>query len=170
MSNNEVDKLKLHNDEVDKQKNLREKKRTGIQKRKLIDTPFAKSVLSENLYILILFCEWWSTFNLFSNRWPNWCYPRSSFTRNISTEWLRTRQEKRRPNNIFSKKDSRKSKMDLILPIIFAFNPIDGSCYKVMDSSNIQEFFSSVSKMFILQWRKNIRVEKRFKKINNEFK
>ena len=57
MSNNEVDKLKLHNDEVDKQKNLREKKRTGIQKRKLIDTPFAKYVLSENLYIPTLCCQ-----------------------------------------------------------------------------------------------------------------
>ena len=42
MSNDEVDKLKLHNDEVDRQKSLRENKRTGIQKRKLIDTPFVK--------------------------------------------------------------------------------------------------------------------------------
>ena len=57
MSNNGFDKLKLHNDEVEKQKKLREKKRTGIQNRKLIDTPFAKSVLSETLYILILCCE-----------------------------------------------------------------------------------------------------------------
>ena len=57
MSNDEVDKLKLHNDEVDRKKILREKKRTGIQKRKLIDTPFAKYVLSENLFILILCCQ-----------------------------------------------------------------------------------------------------------------
>ena len=34
-----------------------EKRRTGIQKRKLIDTPFWKYVLSENLYILILCCH-----------------------------------------------------------------------------------------------------------------
>ena len=57
MSNDEVDKLKLHNAEVDRQKSLREKKRTGIQKRKLIDTPFVKYILSENLFILILCCQ-----------------------------------------------------------------------------------------------------------------
>ena len=57
MSNDEVDKLKLHNDEVDRQKSLRENKRTGIQKRKLIDTPFVKYILSENLFILILCCQ-----------------------------------------------------------------------------------------------------------------
>ena len=32
--------------------------------------------------------------------------------------------------------------MDLILPIIFAITPIDGSCYRVIDSSNIQESFN----------------------------
>ena len=64
-------------------KNQREKKRTGIWKRILINTPFAKYALSENLYILILCCQWWSTINLFSNRWANWGYSRSSFTRNI---------------------------------------------------------------------------------------
>ena len=57
MSNDEVDKLNLHNDEADKQKSLREKKRTGIQKRKLIDTPFTKYVLLENLFILIRCCQ-----------------------------------------------------------------------------------------------------------------
>ena len=29
-------------------------------------------------------------------------------------------------------------KMDLILSIIFAMTPIDASCYRVIDSSNIQ--------------------------------
>ena len=38
MSNDQVDKLKLNNAEVDKQKGLRKKKRKGIQKWKLIDT------------------------------------------------------------------------------------------------------------------------------------
>ena len=57
MSKNEVDKLKLHNDEADKYKSLRKKKRTAIQIRKLIDTAFAKYVLSENLYILLLCCQ-----------------------------------------------------------------------------------------------------------------
>ena len=30
--------------------------------------------------------------------------------------------------------------MDLILSLMFAITPNDGSCYKVIDSSNIQEF------------------------------
>ena len=57
MSNYEVDKLKLHSAEVNKYKSRREKKTTCIQKSKLIDTPFAKYVLSKNLYILILCCH-----------------------------------------------------------------------------------------------------------------
>ena len=35
--------------------------------------------------------------------------------------------------------------MELIFPIIFAITPIDVSCYRIIDSPNIQEFFSSVS-------------------------
>ena len=31
--------------------------------------------------------------------------------------------------------------MDLILPIIFAITPTDGSCYRVFDSSTLQDFF-----------------------------
>ena len=49
MSNDEVDMLKLHNDEFNKQESLSENERTGIQKRTFIDTAFAKYVLSENL-------------------------------------------------------------------------------------------------------------------------
>ena len=37
-SNDDVDKLKLNNDEFDKEKKLRKKKRKGIQRRNLIDT------------------------------------------------------------------------------------------------------------------------------------
>ena len=45
MSNDEVDKLTLNNNEVDKkEKRLRKKKRASIQKRKLIDTPFPKYI------------------------------------------------------------------------------------------------------------------------------
>ena len=51
MSNAEVEKLKLNNDKVE------EKKRTGIQKRKLTVTLFAEYVSSENIYILILCCQ-----------------------------------------------------------------------------------------------------------------
>ena len=57
MYNDEVDKLKLNNDEVDKKKSLRKKKRTSIQKRKLIDTPYTKNVSSENVHILKLCCQ-----------------------------------------------------------------------------------------------------------------
>ena len=45
--------------------------------------------------------------------------------------------------NFLQKKQNKTGKMDLILPIMFAITPIDGSCYRVIDSSNIQEFFSS---------------------------
>ena len=34
-----------------------------------INTVFDEHVSSENIYILILCCQWWSTINLFSNRW-----------------------------------------------------------------------------------------------------
>ena len=38
--------------------------------------------------------------------------------------------------------------MDLILPFVFAMLPIDGSCYRVIDTSILQEFCSSVSKCY----------------------
>ena len=38
--------------------------------------------------------------------------------------------------------------MDLVLPIIFAMTPIDGSCYRVIDTSILLEFFSSDSKCY----------------------
>ena len=38
----------------------------------------------------------------------------------------------------YPKKDARKRKMDLIMPIIFAISPIDGSSYRVIDSSILQ--------------------------------
>ena len=55
MSNDKVDKLKLNNNEVDKEKRLRKKKLTSIQN--LIDTPFAKYISSEIIYILKLCCH-----------------------------------------------------------------------------------------------------------------
>ena len=48
MSKDEVDKLKLNNNEVIGKKRLRKKKRTSIRKRKLIATPFAKYISSED--------------------------------------------------------------------------------------------------------------------------
>ena len=38
--------------------------------------------------------------------------------------------------------------MDLILPIIFAITSVDGSCYRVIDSSILKEFFSSLSNFY----------------------
>ena len=49
-------------------------------------------------------------------------------------------------HNFLQKKDSRKRKVDLTLPIILAITPIDGSCYRVNDSSILKAFFSCVSK------------------------
>ena len=51
--------------------------------------------------------------------------------------------------------------MNLISPIIFAITPIDGWCYKVINSSVLQEICSSVSKFLscdeenILELRKD---------------
>ena len=48
-SNEEVDEVRLSSGEDDKQKILRKKKKTGIQKRKLVDKQFVKYVLSRNI-------------------------------------------------------------------------------------------------------------------------
>ena len=58
--------------------------------------------------------------------------------------------------------------MDLILPIIFAITPIDGQYYRVIDSSNIQDFFSSVSKCLSCNEEKTLELKK--DKKNNEYK
>ena len=46
--------------------------------------------------------------------------------------------------------------MELIFPIIFAITPIDVSCYRVIDSPNIQEFFSSVSNILSCNKEKTV--------------
>ena len=46
----------------------------------------------------------------------------------------------------FSPKTFLEDEMDLIFPIIFAITPTDGLRNRVIDSSNIREFFSSFSK------------------------
>ena len=56
--------------------------------------------------------------------------------------------ETRKPRTVFFKKYFRKRKMDLILPIIFAMTPFYGSCYRVIDTSGLQEFFSSGPKCY----------------------
>ena len=156
MCNDEIVKLKLNNDEVDKPKNLRKKRKENafrngcwlIQHVKgiYINSVFEKHVTSENMYILILYCHWWSSINLSSNRRTNWCYSSSSAI-----------QEIRIPNSLFSKKDSRKKKADKKRK--FAITLIDESYYRVNNSSILQEFFFIFLKMFIMQWRKKIRVD-----------
>ena len=111
-----------------------------------INSVFEKHVTSENMYILILYCHWWSSINLSSNRRTNWCYSSSSAI-----------QEIRIPNSLFSKKDSRKKKADKKRK--FAITLIDESYYRVNNSSILQEFFFIFLKMFIMQWRKKIRVD-----------
>ena len=60
--------------------------------------------------------------------------------------------------------------MDLILPITFAITPIDGQCYRVIDSSNMKDFFSPVSKFLSCNEEKTLkkvkkdRVEKELEK------
>ena len=56
--------------------------------------------------------------------------------------------------------------MDLILPIIFATTPTDGSCYRVINLSNIQTFFSSVSKFSSCKEEKILELKK-IMNINN---
>ena len=46
--------------------------------------------------------------------------------------------------------------MELIFPIIFAITPIDVSCYRIIDSPNIQEFFSSVSNILSCNKEKTV--------------
>ena len=128
----------------------------------MIDAPFSKYISSGKTHILKLCCQWSSTINHFSKSWTNWNYSRSSFTRNIYAGWLCPRQETKRPNTIFSKKDSRKKKMCLIMPIIFAFIPLDGSCYRVIDSSILQDFFHlSLNSYYAMKKKKQLRKDKR---------
>ena len=56
---------------------------------------------------------------------------------------------------VSQKGDPRKRKMDLILPIIFIITPIDGLCYRVIDSLILQDFFFICLKIFVMLWRKN---------------
>ena len=51
-------------------------------------------------------------------------------------------------------------KTNLILPIIFAVTPADGSGYRVIDSSILQESFSSVPKCSSRNAEKTLRIGK----------
>ena len=58
--------------------------------------------------------------------------------------------------------------MDLILPITFTIIPADASCYRVIDSSTLQEVFSSVSKFLSYNEEKRLQLQK--DKHKNEYK
>ena len=51
--------------------------------------------------------------------------------------------------------------MDLILTIIYAFTPIDRSCYRVIDSSVLKEFFSTVSEFLSCYEEKTVEKDKK---------
>ena len=63
-------------------------------------------------------------------------------------------------------------KMGLILDIIFAVTPVDGSCYRVIDSSILQDVLWSVSKFLSCDEEKrlDLRKDKKITNINNILK
>ena len=73
----------------------------------------------------------------------------------IYTFWYYAVKETKKSKTIFSKKGTRKRNMDLIWPIIFVITSIFGSYYGVIDLSNIQEFFSAVSKCLLCNKEKH---------------
>ena len=56
--------------------------------------------------------------------------------------------------------------MVLILPIMFAITPTDGSCYRVIDSSILQGFFSSALKFLSCYEEKTVENEQKKKRMN----
>ena len=55
-------------------------------------------------------------------------------------EWA-SKKKRKEQTQFLPKKTLVKKKLVLILPIIFAITRIDGSCYRVIDSSVLQDFF-----------------------------
>ena len=108
------------------------KKRNSIRKRKLIDAPYAKYISSENIYILKLYCQRQST--------SSQIFVEIKVIQGVvfpEISKLNDSAPDKKP------KYSRKRKIGLILSNIFAITPIDGSCYRVFNSSILQDFFSS---------------------------
>ena len=58
-----------------------------------------------------------------------------------------SKQRTRRSNPVFSRKKALE-KNEVII------TPIDGSCYKIVNSSVLQEIFFICLKTFIMQWKK----------------
>ena len=63
-------------------------------------------------------------------------------------------------------------KMGLILDIIFAVTPVDGSCYRAIDSSILQDVLWSVSKFLSCDEEKrlDLRKDEKITNINNILK
>ena len=97
---------------------------------------------------MVLCCQWWGTINLFSNRWTNYSYSKSKVALPGISKLDDSVTDKNHGDQaiFYAKKDSRKRKMDLILPIFFATTPADGHFCRVIGSSSLQKFFLSVSK------------------------
>ena len=117
-----------------------------------IYTVYEKHVSSESIYILILYFQWWSTINLFSNHWTIDVIKEVVLPRNLNEAAL---DKKKREQTLFcqKKKNIRKKKMDLILPIIFTIALINGSCSRIIDSSSYSKI---VSKFFSCNTEKTI--------------
>ena len=63
-------------------------------------------------------------------------------------------------------------KIGFILDIIFSVTPVDGSCYRVIDSSILQEVLRSVSKFLSCDEEKrlDLRKDEKITNINNILK
>ena len=136
ISNDEVNKLKLNNDEVEEAVRGRS---WLIHHLNVIytNTVLEKHVSSENIYILILRCQWWSIINLFSNRWTNWSCLRISCTSNIYAERLNTK------HNFSKKKALEKGKWTWYCPLLLLSHQ-SKDCF--IEASVLQNVFSSVTK------------------------
>ena len=108
-----------------------------------IYTVYEKHVLSESIYILILYFQWWSTINLFSNHWTIDVIKEVVLPGNLNEAAL-DKKKKENKRCFVKKKKIRKRKMDFILPIIFTIAMINGSCSRVIDSSSYSKIVSNV--------------------------
>ena len=61
-------------------------------------------------------------------------------------------------------------KMDLLLPIIFTITPVDGLCYRVVDSSILQEIFLFVPKCSSCNAANTLSFKIRQQQQKNEYK
>ena len=99
-----------------------------------------KNVLSENLYILILCCQWCSTINLFWCRRTNWGYLEVVLLEIPKLNHWGSDKKQGDQTQFF--KNFRKRKMHLTLPIIFVITPTDGgiNCFTISKRDFVSQF------------------------------